>query len=72
MTPCPTCQLPDGSPNSEYLTENGVCCFDGNHRIDPDYAFCPDCGDHAANEWDCEACGQRWGDWAHGTWEKLP
>lgn len=76
--PCPTCRLPDGSPNSEYLKriafEHGGCVTCGGAVIvwgEAGAGYCGRCKDNSANHAECETCGQAFEDWAEGIWEPV-
>ncbi len=64
---CHTCQEPDGTPNTDYLNENGQCTFGCGRVVDRDTGVCEHCQDHSCNEVECEECGRLWQRW--GTWE---
>lgn len=71
VIPCPTCQLPDGSPNVPFLKAEGACTMCGQGVIpwgEGGAGFCSRCKDHSANELQCEACGKTWADWENGKW----
>lgn len=57
---CKTCQNPDGSPNTDLLSDEGSCVFGCNRHVDTDTGFCPECKDHSTNVYECEDCGKVW------------
>lgn len=70
---CPTCRMDDGSINTEWAYGAGSCVYGCGRRIDHEEGMgcCPYCGDHSANEAECETCGQQYADWDNGTWEVM-
>jgi len=72
VQPCPTCRLPDGQFDTDYLREHGMCVTCGSAVIpwgEGGAGFCSRCKDHSANEHECPDCGTRYADWAEGVWE---